>query len=185
MALARRALPPLIALVLAGTLLATADIATAANSRYLQVNGDALLGDNGKITIETFNKPDFPTAKGSGGGPTVNVVGMVSCTITGPSDCVQTATKLRDSIDVQLPANFTATLVGGGSSVQVDYTGVGSFSFTSVTDNIPRQSVQEVPAGAIPTLTEWGLIALSLLVLASGAWYLRRRAAFDPTPGSA
>ena len=36
-----------------------------------ELDGDAQLGDNGKITIETFNKPDFPTSKGTGGGPTV------------------------------------------------------------------------------------------------------------------
>jgi hypothetical protein len=152
-------------------------MAHAANTRFVQVNGDALLGDNGKITIETFNKPDIVGSKSGGPGGSLNVLTMVSCTITGPSNCVQTATKLRDSLDVQLPPTFIATLVGGGSSVQVDYTGGGSFSFTTLTDNIPRQSVQEVPAGAIPTLTEWGLIFLASLLLGSGAWYLRRRTA--------
>ncbi len=73
--------------------------------------------------------------------------------------------------------NFTATIVGGGSSVQLDYTDPGSFSFTTLTDNIPRQSVMEVAAGAIPTLTEWGMLFLASLLLASGVWYLRRRSA--------
>ena len=87
MALARRASLSLTAALAAATLLAAAGNALAANTRYLQVNGDAQLGDNGKITIETFNKPDFPGPLSSGRDHQ-NVVGMVSCTITGPSKCV-------------------------------------------------------------------------------------------------
>ncbi|MDZ4804819.1 MAG: IPTL-CTERM sorting domain-containing protein [Candidatus Eisenbacteria bacterium] len=180
MALVRRAISPLAAVVLTASLLLLAGIAQAANTRYLQVNGDALLGDNGKITIETFNKPDITGSRSGRGGGTLNVLMPVSCTITGPSNCIQTATKLRDSLDVQLSPSFVATLVGGGSSVQIDYTGGGAFNFTMLSDNIPRQSVMEVDAGAIPTLSEWGLIFLSLLLLCSGAWYLRRRTAAGP-----
>lgn len=177
MVLVRRALPPLVSVVMTATLILLAGMAHAAQTRYLQVNGDAQLGDNGKITIETFNKPDIVGSKSGRGGGSLNVLTSVSCTITGPSNCVQTATKLRDSLDVQLPPTFIATLVGGGSSVQLDYTDPGTFSFTMLMDNIPRQQVGEVAAGAIPTLTEWGMLFLASLLLASGVWYLRRRSA--------
>lgn len=174
MALPRRLFFPLVAVTLTASIL-LAGIAQAANSRFVQVNGDALLGDDGKITIETFNKPDMTGPRSGGNGGSLNVLTPVSCTITGPSNCVQTAAKLRDSLDVQLPPTFIATLVGGGSSVQIDYTDPGAFNFTMLSDDIPRQSVMEVDAGAIPTLSEWGVIILSLLLLVSGAWYLRRR----------
>lgn len=183
MALARRACPPLMAVVAAALLTLTSAAADAAATRYLRVTGDATGGGVATITIESFNKPDITGPRSGGGGPTPAATSVVTCTIAGPIGKTSVAAALVDSLNAQLSGDYTASIHGSFPYVvQLDYAPVGSFEFTSIVETIPGSTIVEVDAGGIPTLAEWGLIALIGLLVTMGVVALRRRTGGGLTP---
>jgi hypothetical protein len=184
MALTERARPSLVAVLTLGLLALTGAVAEAGNTRYVQVTGTATASGTATISIETFNKPDFTGPRsGGGGGASPNANYVVTLTINDGTGKLDVASMLADSLNAQLPADFNAFVHGSFANVvQVDYTPVGSFEFTSIVENIPGIWIYEVESGAIPTLAEWGVISLTLLLVAMGVVMIRRRTGGDPTP---
>jgi hypothetical protein len=184
MAPTRRAAPSLVAVLTLGFLALVGAVAEAGNTRYLQVTGTASGNGVATITIETFNKPDFTGPRsGGGGGPSPHANYVVTLTVANGDGKLDVASMLADSLNAQLPGDFNAFVHGTFANVvQVDYTPVGSFDFTSITENIPGIWIYEVEAGSIPTLAEWGVISLTLLLVAMGVVMIRRRRGGDPTP---
>lgn len=154
-----------------------APAAHAANTRYAQANGTAL--GNGVVIIETFSKPILPRGS-SLLSPAACTPCMAQATIPAGFTCDQTAAMLADSLTAQLPVDYTVSVHGSYPAVVViNYTGVGTFTM-NISDTIPGQSVQEVPAGAIPTLSEWGVILLGLILVGLALVMIRRRSRAAP-----
>ena len=70
---------------------------------------------------------------------------------------------------LQLPGDYTAAVVGGfPNTVAICYNGLGPFTSMNIVETIPSQTVVEVSGSTVPTLTEWGLILLALIVAGIG-----------------
>jgi hypothetical protein len=150
------------------------DPVLAALQRHLQTTGTS--SGTGVITIETFDKPIVPRNLNP---RSPAVLTTVTCTIPPGFSAAQTTSTLRDSLDHQLPPTYAASICPTDPTVVILHYSVKDATFTmNVMETIPGQTVVEIPPTCIPTLSEWGVILLGLLIAASGVLILRRRGAF-------
>ena len=80
----------------------------------------------------------------------------------------------RDSTRVSLGAGESTKV-----SFRLSFSSRGNYRVTVASDNDSSSTTIQVD-GVIPTLTEWGLIALAVLLAGSLAWMIRRRVAIRP-----
>ena len=80
-----------------------------------------------------------------------------------------TAARIRDSLAVKLPGDYSLRLVGH-STVEVKRSS-GTFTIAA-SSSAPGQTVGPVP---LPGLSGTGLALLSLLLAATGAWFVVKR----------
>ena len=142
--------------------------------RFIQVTGSVSV--LGRITIETFNKPTFPRGGSSSTGVQPNgtaAMEMASITVTPGMKQVQVAQMIRDSLDIQLSSSWVPGIYEPGLVVLFN-----PDAFTlNVANTAGGVTVTEVaaPGTSVPTLAEWGMIALAGAVFITGVTTLRRR----------
>jgi len=140
-------------------------------SRLIRTTGTvAILG---RITIETFNKPTFPRSTGRFRPKSTSAMEMVTCTVTPGMNQVQVSAMLRDSLNAQLSGTWTADLADP-NTVMLFSPGPFTIGIMNTAGGIVVQEVAE-PTSVVPTLGEWGVIALAGLLFLMGAAVLSRR----------
>jgi hypothetical protein len=139
--------------------------AQAAGSRFVQTINTST--GAGSITIEGFSKPDFPGVTSRMLAPQSPVVVAVGA----GSSPFASAILIRNAVNASGYVGFTASIpVECPDVVRIDFPGAFPMS---IADTVPGQQYIEVPDPAtVPTLSEWGMILLSLTILSLGAWQL-------------
>ena len=161
---------PLLAVVLTGL----GSLSAEADSKYVSSTGTAT-GD-GKRTI-TIEPVSLAAAAHVSRALTIYTIDV---TIFNGSSPTNSAIKIRDSLDVGLPAEFLVTVLPppNDNTVEIDRT-LGGFDM-SITGTVPGQTIQEVPRPphtfGFPMFGGGGLpILLGLLLLTAGVIFLARR----------
>lgn len=141
--------------------------AQAAGSRFVQTINTST--GSGSITIEGFSKPDFPGVTSRMLAPQSPVIVAVG----SGSSPYASAILIRNAVNASGYVGFTASIPPACPDVvRIDFTGTFPMS---IADTVPGQQYIEVPDPAtVPTLSEWGMILLSLSLLSLGAWQLYR-----------
>ncbi|HEY3216497.1 MAG TPA: hypothetical protein VGK93_08390 [Candidatus Eisenbacteria bacterium] len=152
-------------------LLALYPAGAGADTRYIQTTGTAT-GDGKKtITIETVS-----LATGKAQVSRAMSLYVVDVTISNGSSAASTTIKIRDSLDVALPAEFIVSILPS-NIVEINRT-LGAFTM-SLSGSVPSQTIQEISypphTFGMPMIGgPWAPILLSLCLLAAGAIYLTR-----------
>ena len=166
------------------TLTVPVDGSTIASATTLQAGTTYLLRVTGTFTIAT---PPCPLADGEFARFEVNNTCALPGTpqdFVGPYDIgvgINSAIANNNkgitwSTTFDPTHQYTASFVGLGAPIGVNYHDIlYTDNSGSLTLEIFAPQTQPIPTQPIPTLTEWGLLALLALVVGSGVWMLRHR----------
>lgn len=120
----------------------------------------------------------WPISEGDAGDPLGNMT--LTQIAWAPADQTYSMNELNDELPVSW-SPFSDTVIAYGGTATYD---IGSFEMYDVVLFRVTSQVGSTPAATtvmqfqmpqVPSLTEWGLIALAVLVLATGVWVVIRR----------